>query len=245
MATSYEDRFTEDYEGNESSKRFERNRRGQPAPAAAPTGWLTNARKHQLKEGFKEFMLFEAVQLVVNHFGYVGIVSAGYLFKLALAASLASYFAFLSAAVVGGLVTFFPTMLIQWALEKYTNLDNDVTGPALLALHIGAAPVVGAWLLNLTLGWSLALVPMLAVSGVGFAIGILLIAGLGAYNKYQASRERAASQQPSSADRLSASAVHQQGIYKPTDRDEHGNDKYTRTTSHRPGFGFTGSTGSA
>ncbi len=140
-------------------------------------------RAHMIEREQKLFVIFEAGNLLLSNFGYVAIATSGYLFKLAMAATLASYFAFLSATVVGGLITYFPAMAIRAGLQ-YFNVMQPYAVMTGLLVQLGLAPVLGTWIVNAALGWNLSMAPMLAISGLGFAIGLAFV-GHQLYVAYQ------------------------------------------------------------
>lgn len=140
-------------------------------------------RTQMIEREQKLFVIFEAGNLLLSHFGYVAIATSGYLFKLAMAATLASYFAFLSATVVGGLITYFPAMAIRAGLQ-YFNVMQPYAVMTGLLVQLGLAPVLGTWIVNAALGWNLSMAPMLAISGLGFAIGLAFV-GHQLYVAYQ------------------------------------------------------------
>lgn len=129
------------------------------------------ARQKKLKFEMGYVGCLEIGNLLLSHFGYAAIAASGYLFKLAIAATAASYLAFLSATLVGGLITYFPVMVLRKGLE-YFKLHDDYTLIPPFFVHLGLSPAVGAWALNGALGWSLSLAPMLAIGGVGVALGM-------------------------------------------------------------------------
>lgn len=140
-------------------------------------------RNKMIKYEQKLFVIFEAGNLLLSNFGYVAIATSGYLFKLAMAATLASYFAFLSATVVGGFITYFPAMAIRAGLQ-YFNVKLPYAVMTGLLVQLGLAPVLGTWVVNAALGWNLSMAPMLAISGLGFAIGLAFV-GYNLYNEYK------------------------------------------------------------
>ena len=128
------------------------------------------ARKEKQKE--KQFFIFtEVASLLANHFGYAGLVASGYFFKVAIAATVASYAAFLSALLVGGLLTFFATIMLRKGLD-YFKVDEFYSKMAAFLTTMALSPVVGALVVNATLGLGLALAPMLVMGGVSLAMGV-------------------------------------------------------------------------
>ena len=126
----------------------------------------------QEKQKEKQFFIFtEVASLLANHFGYAGLVASGYFFKVAIAATVASYAAFLSALLVGGLLTYFATIMLRKGLD-YFKVDGFYGAFAAFFINLALPPVVGALVFNATLGWGLALAPMLVMGGVSLAMGV-------------------------------------------------------------------------
>jgi len=109
-----------------------------------------------------------------SHFGYAAIAAAAALFKLAIAATLVSYGAFLCATLLGGFVTYFPTRAIMFALDSL-ELKQPYVRTIGAALQFGLSPIIGASILNLALGLSLPLMPLLAVGGASLVIGFTAV----------------------------------------------------------------------
>ncbi len=126
----------------------------------------------QEKQKEKQFFIFtEVASLLANHFGYAGLVASGYFFKVAIAATVASYAAFLSALLVGGLLTYFATIMLRKGLD-YFKVDEFYSKMAAFLTTMALSPVVGALVVNATLGLGLALAPMLVMGGVSLAMGV-------------------------------------------------------------------------
>jgi len=125
------------------------------------------------KEASLVFML-EIGNALLSHLGYAAIAAAAALFKLAIAATLVSYGAFFCATLLGGLVMYFPTRALIWTLENF-ELKDALIHIISFALQFGLSPMIGAYILNLALGLSLPLVPLLAVSSAGLGIGVVLL----------------------------------------------------------------------
>lgn len=141
-----------------------------------PRGQSEHARQKKLKFEMGYVACLEIGNLLLSNFGYAAIAASGYLFKLAIAATAASYLAFLSATLVGGLITYFPVMLLRKGLEYFKLHNEDYTLIPPIFVQLGLSPAVGAWILNSALGWSLSLAPMLAIGGVSIALGIGFLA---------------------------------------------------------------------
>lgn len=118
-------------------------------------------------------IFIEVVNLLLNHSGYAAIAAAAALFKLAIAATLAAYTAFLCATLVGGLVMYLPTLFLAKVAHHFEMKTRHVD-IIWLVMHFGLSPMVGAFVLNVALGWSLALAPMLAIGGATIVIALAL-----------------------------------------------------------------------
>lgn len=133
-------------------------------------------------------MVVQVVNLMCSHFGYVALVTAGALFKLAVAATLPSYFTFLVATVVGSLVTYFPSRFLMYGLQR-AGFSEDIYELVAVASHLLASPLMGAMIFNATLGWGLALAPMLAVGGVSLVFVLASLVAIHYYDEYNNPQE--------------------------------------------------------
>lgn len=132
-----------------------------------------------------EFGKLQVMGFVVTQLGYGITLAAGSLFQLSTIAALPTWAPFAGAALAGVLLCastqYLIVMLIN-SLEECGLLDEsdddelfDKAAGFQIAGTLLFAPVLGAWALNLVLGWSLALTPMFYVGIATMLIALILI----------------------------------------------------------------------